>query len=188
VGGVLKEVGRFFSTCLQTLAALLSFFLVRKEIGVHIRGSAKKAINIARSEEHKAKQELCQCESRAKIVQFKTLKSFPKSPVNILSPSLVLRNCWVWRMGPPGVAGLLAQHGHVPFGSREGRARCTTSRRLEARKRKNRGISMHVTICGNKVRQRSATDTFASATDTMPNTCGFFLHYYSAMELSGAGF
>jgi hypothetical protein len=40
-------------------------------------------------------------------------------------PSLVLRNSWVRRMGPPGVAGLFAQRGHVPFGLKEGRARCT---------------------------------------------------------------
>jgi hypothetical protein len=38
-----------------------------------------------------------------------------------------------------------------------------------------------------RVRQQSATDTFVSETATMPNT-GFFLLFYSAMELSGAGF
>jgi hypothetical protein len=45
-------------------------------------------------------------------------------------PSLVLWNCRVWSLVLLGAAGLSAQRGHVPFGLKEERARCTTLNRL----------------------------------------------------------
>jgi hypothetical protein len=41
------------------------------------------------------------------------------------------------------LVGLLAQRRHVPFGLKEGRARCTTLRRLEERKEKKGKECMH---------------------------------------------
>jgi hypothetical protein len=68
---------------------------------------------------------------------------------------LVLRNCWVRGIAPPGVAGQFAQRGHVPFGLKEGRDCCTTSRRFgsEEEKRKkssSTSATISVTVCAQK--------------------------------------
>jgi hypothetical protein len=57
----------------------------------------------------------------------------------------------IWRIGPPGAAGLSAQRGHVPFGLKEGRARCTTSRRFGSEEEKTTSNEK------KQVQQQSAT-------------------------------
>jgi hypothetical protein len=86
------------------------------------------------------------------------------------STLLVLRNCWVWRMGPPGAAGLLAQRGHVPFGLKEGRARCTTSRRFGSEDEKGIKEKSRKSICecDNEVQLCAGDDT--TSRDVVPET------------------
>jgi hypothetical protein len=72
------------------------------------------------------------------------------------STSIVLWNCRVRGFAPPGAAGLSAQRGHVPFGLKEGRARCTTWRRFGSEEEK--GIK-EKPECDNEVQLRARDDT-----------------------------
>jgi hypothetical protein len=76
-----------------------------------------------------------ECTSRVKAAMTDTFVSAMVIWQNIILSSsqlflLVLWNCWVRGIAAPGAAGLSAQRRHVPFGLKEGRARCTTLRRF----------------------------------------------------------
>jgi hypothetical protein len=50
-------------------------------------------------------------------------------------------------IAPPGAAELFAQREHVPFGLKEGRARCTTSRRFRSEEeKKGRNPKLHLRV------------------------------------------
>jgi hypothetical protein len=77
----------------------------------------------------------------------------------------MLWNCRVRGFDPPGAAGLSAQRGHVPFGLKEGRAHCTTSRRFGSEEEK--GIK-EKPECDNEVR-------LCACDDTLPTTLSLSL-------------
>jgi hypothetical protein len=122
-----------------------------------------------RSKEEKGKKEkkrkcICKCDNKVQLrARDDTL---PTSIYLSLSPtSIVLWNCRVWGIAPPGAAGRFAQRGHVPFGLKEGRARCTTPRwvgkrggeKTEDRIREKQKVSECATECD-----------CVSARDTLP--------------------
>jgi hypothetical protein len=74
---------------------------------------------------------------------------------------LVLWNCRVRGIAPHGAAGLSAQRGHVPFGLKEGRARCTTLRRFRIKKRRGKQETASASAASlQEVQLRARDDTF----------------------------
>jgi hypothetical protein len=65
--------------------------------------------------------------SASAVPECDSVSAIDTSQTLYLLPSLVRWNCRVRRFGPLGMAGLSAQRGHIPFGLKEGCARCTTS-------------------------------------------------------------
>jgi hypothetical protein len=112
------------------------------------------------SEEKKeqGKKHACECSNKVQQTLLRVRQPVCQTHV-FFSTSLVLRNCWVWPMGPPGAAGLLAQRGHVPFGLKEGRALCTTSRRFGSEDEKGIKEKTRKSIfgCNNEVLLRAMT-------------------------------
>jgi hypothetical protein len=88
----------------------------------------------------------------------------------------------VRHFGPPGAARLSAQHGHIPFGIKEGCARCTTSRvGWEEKKRKTRK-----NICTCECVTRYAVCECECDSVCAIDTLQTFSSFPSAMKLSGA--
>jgi hypothetical protein len=126
----------------------VSFFLEPKDIRGHIRGSANKAINIARSEEQSTKQS--KNFASAKVVQFKTLKSFQKSPVNILTPSLCAKELLSVAHGPTRRGWTSCPAGARPFWIKREACPLHDLKEVRSEEKKEQG-EKHACECGNEV-------------------------------------